>query len=1433
MREIELILFRTAKLTMSRWAKSSMLALLGLCFIGLQSAGAQIAHPVGVKGKTIKSGKLAAGSSTQYTDDNSNDGLLYADFAVDAGGKVQTTERTDTVEICPQDAWHHVMVTFTEFDIHTGDVLKVFDADLKTTGAGGLTPLMLNGSGVSNPNANGGWVAASCSPDDNASGCLTFVFETTADNNKGLGWDSWVSVIDRGIKVVANNITSAKLDCNAASANAMVTIPLPTVSAACDANFDATSAALSLVVKKANGAACVAQRDFAAGAATAQTLNLGVGQYTAEWFLTNDKVKTTGPKVFSVSLPALVCNDEVIMRTDLTCGGTAVVEVIRVYTPDGTADCDNGVQTTTCKTTIRFEDQTAPIPVITANINNVGRVDTLIACDEESLKNILAISAIDNCDLESTNISVTLEENDPCFDAKGKSDTTRAFVVGTATDKCGNTGTVRDTFTIIRPSTFAAAKNGKFECDESGQVTQLPGLRVGYVKGGVDVITDTVYSLSTEEYYCGYILTKKNIGGDVPDTDCGTKEFIEWSYLDWCSPNAGLSVIDTQFIEYIDTEAPLFVDTMATRIEFVIGSDKSKVKTTAALTVELDHFSCTYETSKLPKPVAKDNCDANPSVEITRVFRIEDGGNWPMASYAELDCDSFYVEWTTNDICHEQQGDDKVYQIVVIEDVTKPSAACIDQLNVSVPNEWGARVYAKDIDAGSYDACGIKSVLIRIKGSGDAWAEYIDIGCGYVHKDLQIEMQVLDNKDNENICWLDVLVEDKINPICTPLEDKEVYCDDYHDGELGASTDADEDLEMESSEWATLDGDLMAFYNDHFGNPEDLKMCEDNLSADECGDLRYEQQYQLIKWPCGEAKAKRRYRARDWSDLYSGWVEQSITVKSKQDWKITFPGDWEGACGDLAPAEHMSIENGACDLLGYEVTEKQFDIPGDACFKIERTYHVINWCKYVAGDEPVQIARVEGDHGYAEGLMVTSEGNEDKGYWTYIQVLKVHDDVAPVVTIVNPEPCITGIEYDAIPYGEEDVTPGASPFECDEPKTWTATATDCSSNISWVGKLYNAETGTLVQEVATNEITQIVSNKESYFAEFWAYDNCGNSGGDKGDPVKFWDCKKPTPYVLNGIAIELMETGMIQTWATDLNQNSFDNCTDQSKLDFRIWADFLGDAPSDLEGVQALGKVITFDCDRVGTNVVYIYVIDEEGNWDFAQTYVIVQDNMNACDSDPVGGMVAGSIVNPQGENVESVEVSIAGAAQQTITTGADGSFMYILGITQFDSPYKYIAADVNKSGSITAFDMVQLRQLILNITTEFPGNDSWRFVDASHEFTAANAAAENFSEFYTINTLAGNMENVDFVGVKVGDVNGNAKANSLLGAETRSTNGALTLTAADRFVEAGETVTVAFTAADIANAQGYQFTLNFAGQNAKIGEGVAKAANMQLHLDC
>ncbi|MFK7983474.1 MAG: T9SS type A sorting domain-containing protein, partial [Saprospiraceae bacterium] len=447
-----------------------------------------------------------------------------------------------------------------------------------------------------------------------------------------------------------------------------------------------------------------------------------------------------------------------------------------------------------------------------------------------------------------------------------------------------------------------------------------------------------------------------------------------------------------------------------------------------------------------------------------------------------------------------------------------------------------------------------------------------------------------------------------------------------------------------------------------------------------------------------------------------------------------------------------------------------------------------------------------------------------------------------------------------------DITPGAGPYECDEQKTWTASAIDCSdqSVITWIGRLYDVN-GNVVKEVETNSLTFTVTNKTSYYAEFWAYDGCGNSGGNKGEIIQFWDCKKPTPYVLNGVVVELGETGRTQVWAADLDKGSFDNCTDQANLNLSIWHENIGDAPTDLAGVQALPKVITLGCLEVGNQSVQIYAADEEGNWDYVKTYVLVQDNMNACSNNDPNGMsvVAGTIMNGFSQEVEFVTVAVNGAEQKTLTTKEDGQYQFllpqggdytltpvkdmnplngvstfdlvliskhILGTQPFDSPYKHIAADVNKSGGITAFDMVQLRQLILNITSEFPNNDSWRFVDGRFTFTTTNPAGEAFNEFVSINNLNANMESMDFTAVKIGDVNASGSANSLVAGESRTTNGTLNLNVTDRFVEVGQTVTVAFTAANIANTTGFQFTLNAAG-TAEVVEGVAKAANFNTNL--
>ena len=575
---------------------------------------------------------------------------------------------------------------------------------------------------------------------------------------------------------------------------------------------------------------------------------------------------------------------------------------------------------------------------------------------------------------------------------------------------------------------------------------------------------------------------------------------------------------------------------------------------------------------------------------------------------------------------------------------------------------------------------------------------------------------------------------------------------------------------------------------------------------------------------------------------------------------MNLPRDIELTCENpevppVLPVEAI-IDNGSCDLWALEVTADTFEIGNDICMKIERHYELINWCVYEAGDPATVIAN------NPDGATVSSAGNEDVGRFIYTQVVVLYISEAPSVSIDDVETCILGTG-DALPFNEEDNTPGAAPFECDEMRTFSASATNCvgASLRDFEWKFYREGV-----EVASGDgasFDQIVEPKVNYTVEFWAFDGCGNSAGTTRD-FEFWDCRKPTPYVLSGLAVDLGESGTVTTWAADFDQGSFDNCTDQSSLEMYISRDRL----DNLDDIRAAGSNMVLDCDDEGTLTVYFYVVDAEGNFDLVETFIVVQSNSFDCSALESGmGMVAGKIVNPNGENVEQVTVAVAGTMQGSMTTGADGSFQFelntggaytvtpqkdmfplngvstfdlvliskhILGITTFDSPYKYIAADVNKSGTITAFDMVQLRKLILNIDTDFANNDSWRFVDAKHDFSAltTNPAAQDFGEFMDISELITNMIDIDFIGVKVGDVNGNAATNSLIGAEDRSKNGTLNINVTDRFVEAGQTVTVDFSAADIAAAQGYQFTMNFEGLDfAKLEEGVATEANFNTQL--
>jgi hypothetical protein len=159
----------------------------------------------------------------------------------------------------------------------------------------------------------------------------------------------------------------------------------------------------------------------------------------------------------------------------------------------------------------------------------------------------------------------------------------------------------------------------------------------------------------------------------------------------------------------------------------------------------------------------------------------------------------------------------------------------------------------------------------------------------------------------------------------------------------------------------------------------------------------------------------------------------------------------------------------------------------------------------------------------------------------------------------------------------------------------------------------------------------------------------------------------------------------------------------------------------------------------------------------------------------------------------------------------------------------------VNNSGSVTTLDLIHARKVILAIEDEFPNNTSWRFVDASYVFpNPANPFAEAFPEVISINNLSGDLTSEDFVGVKVGDVNGSATANAFTAVDERNSGDVFSFDLKDEAVRSGNTYTVNFTAGEIAKVQGYQLTLNFDAAALHLTDveyGVATEENFGLRF--
>jgi Secretion system C-terminal sorting domain/Cohesin domain len=348
-----------------------------------------------------------------------------------------------------------------------------------------------------------------------------------------------------------------------------------------------------------------------------------------------------------------------------------------------------------------------------------------------------------------------------------------------------------------------------------------------------------------------------------------------------------------------------------------------------------------------------------------------------------------------------------------------------------------------------------------------------------------------------------------------------------------------------------------------------------------------------------------------------------------------------------------------------------------------------------------------------------------------------------------------------------------------------------------------------------------------------------NACGDEAScnfKVEIKDKKKPVFTVVQDLYANLTGDGKIILNAAIFNLNAADNCSETSKL-----------ATSFSQNVT--DSIRVFDCDSLGDRSVKIFVTDESGNFLVKTTTLHVWDALGACQN----SFVFGKITNENGFGIEGVEVNLTGEINlPTVKTVENGQFLFpkiqnnksivitptkdvnplngistfdlslmmkhILGQKSLDSPYKIIAADVTHNGIVTTADLGQLRRLILGEISDFSQNDSWRFVRKDFVFEVTSpACGQPFLENAAFNSIGGNISNLDFVAVKIGDLNGDALVNNLtaeLSIDDRNADFLLKIT--DRFVQRGEEIEVPIRA-DLSRVSGFQTTLNFDANSLKI----------------
>jgi hypothetical protein len=793
---------------------------------------------------------------------------------------------------------------------------------------------------------------------------------------------------------------------------------------------------------------------------------------------------------------------------------------------------------------------------------------------------------------------------------------------------------------------------------------------------------------------------------EIPSTGCRRKflrtfEVTEW----WC--NGDNSVGSIQQIEIVDDVAP----TVTCPSDFTVTTNDDCAGSVV-----------------LPAIEAVDECGDNGvivSVDYPLGFLNSNGGP------AMLEVGNNLVRYIVADSCY---NDTTCMINVLVQDNTEPVAICEQFTVVSISQSGNSFVFAESLDDGSWDECGLdRFEVARMDTSCVAQDTLFDdrvaFCCTDVGQEVMVIFRAIDKGGNQNDCMVRVEVQDKQVPLVTCPPNDTIDCRVPYDLANLALT---------------------------FGGPNLQDNCPStqNIVEDVTADVNQ----------CGIGTIIRKLNLLDTDNqTILRQCTQTIVITndtpflaSQIQWPMNF--DTTGACqiSGLNP-EDLPLLNGfptflggddQCSQLGFDFEDRVFTTPGGSgeCAVIERTWTVINWCEQVNGS--------------------ISQFTDPNGP----QIIRLMNSVAPQIVPQGPVVIESGnIDCES---GTIEITRTATD-DCPNALDWSYTIIDAAGQLVGAG-----DSPTLVDTLSAG----------NYTVNWSVNDFCGNVDND-AQVLNVINTKTPTPVCINGLSGMLVawdsngdgtiDSNSFELWASDVDGGSFHTCDNDIVLSF---------------SPDTTVTSLTFTCDSVGVRPIRLYVTDVvTGMQDFCSTFITVQDNGN-CNLNGMLVAVEGEVHTEDFEMVDQVEVELGNTGIMDMTA-EDGLYAFhnmpmggsyaveptkdidylngvstldiiiiqrhILNQTPFTSPYKMIAADVNNSQDVSAIDLIELRKLILGIYDELPSNTSWKFVDAEHAFIdVLDPWLTEVPEDYNISNLSTDME-IDFVGVKIGDVNGSVIANA------------------------------------------------------------------------